>query len=539
MFLVSCEANIDLLNVSPEVSIDPSLIVPLGGASVSLGDLLSTYDTQHLFETNINEFRLQSFDSVDFKLPIINLVDNLSTFTNSFYISPDNIIIFPANSDFPAISELHTIDLGLNSNTAVERIDSVKIAAATIGVKISVNNLNISPSDLKITFTFSDRKMRMLDGSSSIFTFTPTAYNVTQNINISNFLLNTSNGATGLPLLIKIEAKTGNLPVTIDPSSRIDIQYQFNQLDWAMLYGKFDLSKIATSSQQIAIDLDTKLPTGQFYLANPQIDLTALTNIGVMLGFRLDYLKSYTTNDSVFAQFEGSKTFTKFFNSKPKFQGDTASLKLKTFDKTWGGTDKLLANKPKYLEYKFTALSDTINDLTQNFITPDAYLKVFFKTTIPLQFNQGSYYQYNDTINNVFQAVAKTLDQFTNASIQSASLVLNITNGLPVKTGLSFILIDSLNNEINISTDFKKLYEINSGEVDLNGIVQPGKETKQQLVITITKDQLTEIRKAKRIAYQVRVSGADIHSTIYFTKSNNFNLKVGLFIKGNLNNKSN
>ncbi|MFA6582124.1 MAG: hypothetical protein WCS79_10000, partial [Paludibacter sp.] len=332
---------------------------------------------------------------------------------------------------------------------------------------------------------------------------------------------------------------SGSLPLTVGPNSKINIEFTFNNLDWRVMYGKFDLSKIASTAQQIALDLDTKLPNGVFKLYNPQIDISAVSNIGMKLGFRLDYLKAFTTTDTVYAQFDGTKTFTSFFDNKPALPGDTATLRLRTFDKDWGQTDKLIANKPKTLEYKFTAFNDTQNDNTQNFITPDGKIKVYLKTTIPLQFGAGSYYQFNDTINNIFKTLSDALNQFAVADIQSTSLVLNISNGLPVKTELSISMLDSLGNEINLSTDFTKYYEMNAGQVDVNGIVQKGKETNQQLIITVTKDQLTEIRKAKRIAYKVRVAGADINSNIYFTKSNTFNLKVGVFVNGKVSSKSN
>lgn len=539
LFFVSCEANIDLLKISPEISIDPSLVVPLGGASVNLGEILSNNDSLHLFSNNTNEISFQSFDSSEFIFPVLNLTEIPPILTKTINMSPGGVVTFPANFDIPSIYSDQDFDLGLNKVVATERIDSIKITSATLGIKITVENLDINPKNLKMTLSFSEGKLRMLDGSSSSFEFTPKAFNQTENVDFANFVMNTSGGANGIPLGIKLDANSGSLPLTVGPNSKINIEFTFNKLDWRVMYGKFDLSKIASTAQQIALNLDTKLPKGVFKLYNPQIDISAVSNIGMKLGFRLDYLKAFTTADTVYAQFDGAKTFTKYFDNKPAFPGDTAMLKLRTFDRDWGQTDKLIANKPKTLEYKFTAFNDTVSDHTQNFITPDGKIKVYLKTTIPLQFGAGSYYQFNDTIDNIFKTLADALNQFTVADIQSTSLVLNVSNGLPVKTELSISLLDSLGNEINPSTDFTKSYEINAGVVDANGIVQKGKETNQQLVITVSKDQLNEMRKATKIAYQVRVAGADINSNVYFTKSNTFNLKVGVFVNGKVNNKSN
>ena len=50
------------------------------------------------------------------------------------------------------------------------------------------------------------------------------------------------------------------------------------------------------------------------------------------------------------------------------------------------------------------------------------------KTRIKLSFNQGSYYTIKDTIRNVGTSLGTALD-----GVDSAVLVLNFANGLPVK----------------------------------------------------------------------------------------------------------
>jgi len=531
---VSCDANIDLHNISGDVSLDPSLIVPLGGGSVNLGDIVAYNDTLNIFERNVSGLNFQSFDSTEFKFKAVDLLQYAPVLTKSLYPSPNAVITFPANFKIPLISSNQDFDLGLNKYVATERIDSVKISSAILGITVTVDNLDIDPSNLKFTLSFSDGKMRMLDGSASSFDFTPNAFNQTENVYINNFVMNTSGGANGIPLLIKLEAKTGNLPVTVGPDSKIDIQFKFNELNWEVIYGMFDLSKIASAAELVSINLNKKLPNGVLKLSNPQIDITAVSNIGMRLGFRLDYLKSYTNADTVYARFDGNKSFTRLFENKPQTPGDTVMIKLPTFDKDWGETNKLIENKPEILEYKFTAFSNTDNDPTPNFITPDGKIKVYMKTVIPLQFNQGSYYEYKDTIINVFEPIANALDQFTVADIESTSLVLDITNGLPVKTELSISLLDAFDNELSLVTGFKQNYEISAGKVDVNGIVQPGQQTKQQLSISFSKEQLSEIRKANKIAFKVRIVGGEDNSSIFFTKNDSFNLKVGLFVKGNL-----
>ena len=46
----SCDADIDIHNISGEVNLRPDLVVPIGGANVTLGDIISNYMTSGNFE---------------------------------------------------------------------------------------------------------------------------------------------------------------------------------------------------------------------------------------------------------------------------------------------------------------------------------------------------------------------------------------------------------------------------------------------------------------------------------------------------------
>jgi len=133
-------------------------------------------------------------------------------------------------------------------------------------------------------------------------------------------------------------------------------------------------------------------------------------------------------------------------------------------------------------------------------------------------------------INNL---ISEALNGSLFKNITSTVLIMDITNGLPVKSTFSFALIDSIGNEI--PTTIEKKYVVDAGIVDANGLVQPGKETKQTLQIVLKNEQLEKIRNARILTYKVRIEGSDVNSNIHFTKLNTFDLKVGLYIKGDVN----
>jgi hypothetical protein len=536
---ISCEADVNLNDVSTEVGFEPGILVPLGGVNVNLGDLIKTYDSGNFVVKDSTQIIFQSSDSLNFKAPKIDLLQNSKSLIKSIFLSPSGTFTFPKNTNIPEIVNKDTFNLGINKDTTQNMIDSIKISSAVLGVKISVNSLAINPSNLSITLEFPVDKMRKVDHTSTALVIKPSAFNTMQNISINNVVLNTRGGTSGIPLVIKLQAKTGNSPITVTPDSRIDLELQFNSLTWSVVYGKFDPSNFVLDATEIPLNLGNSFKNGTFNFSNPQIDISAVSNIGMKLGFRLDYLRAISGSKTVDAVFKDSKTYTQFFLNKPKLPGDTAHINLPAFDKNFGQTDKLIAIKPDILQYNFTLLSRNESSEFPNFITPDGNININFKTKIPIEFNSGTYLEYKDSIPNAFNILADAVDKFKipytdSTSIESASLVLNIINGLPIHTILSITIFDSIGNKLNLPADFNKDYEIYAGSVDINGIVQPGKEKKQTLYLNLAKNQLSELKKANKIVYKVRVEGNQLDPKINFTKLNNFGLKIGFYIKGKL-----
>jgi len=542
VLFVSCEADIDLNNISKDVSLHPDLIVPIGGASVSLGQIIANNDTTGKFIIgDDSEINYLSVDKYEFKIQPIDLLKNSKELTKDIKLAPSGAIL-PPNSILPPLSVTDFVNLGINFNKNADRIDSVHVKSATLSVTITLSPdlVGINPNDMKFTLVFPNGKIRMLDGSSSSQTFTPTAFGLSTNLVISNFNISTSGGESGIPIEIRVDAKTGALPLILTPTSAITCKINFTQQEYSVVYGNFKTSYNLPYLLEQRLDLNKDLTNGLLKFANPQVNITAISNVGAYLNFKIDYIKSYlSTNPNVtaaFANFNGKQSTSIELGRKPKNPGDTIRCILRTFDKDWGRTNLLFENefKPDRVEYKFTVNVDTLlssKDETPDFLTSDAKINLVVKTIIPLNFTKGSYYQFKDSISNVFSVISNALNQYP--EITYTALVLNISNGLPVKATFTFELVDSLGNLL--PTNIEKSYMIAAGKVDANGLVQPGHETKQTLQIEVTKEQLSTLKKAKTIRYTVRIDGENLTSNIHFTKLNTFDIKVGLFVKGDIN----
>ncbi|MEI8085984.1 MAG: hypothetical protein WCG93_07185 [Paludibacter sp.] len=541
LLFVSCEANIDLHNISEEVALNPSLVVPLGGANLTLRDMLSLYKLSGSIITDGTDIYFQNDDSLNFVFPALNLQSKIIPFSVSLPVSiPGNII--PPNTILPTVGIPQNLDLGMNHNPSTERIDSVLIDQADFSISLNQTDLNIPAQNVNISITFPQIKM-LNTGELNVINFNSIAYNVSKVITLKHFMLY-AKGNSDFPAIIQLNIKTGSNPVVLTPASQFQLQINITKMPFKVAYGYFETYTNASRVEQIALNLNKNLPNCDLKYANPQIEISTKTNIGTYLGFKVNYIKAFAQlnpTDAIFAKFNGVDSTTLEFDSKPTIPGMWLTTKLKTLDKDWGGTDKLFEkeNKPDILEYKFSISPNNIlikSNSTPNYITPDAAIKVYVTTKIPFQFKAGSYFEYKDSFENIFETISKELNKYPQNKINSTALVLNIKNGLPATTKLAITLTDSLGGEL--VTDFKKDYSVVAGSVDNEGIIQSGKETNQTLTISLTNDQLNILRKARKIKYTVRIEGEDFKSSnIHFTENNSFAIKFGFFVNGNLNTK--
>jgi len=544
ILFVSCEADIDLNNISNDISLHPDLIVPVGGANVSLGQLLSANVSLSKYLTvDDSEINYQRVDSSEFKFPVLNFLANSKELDRNITLGLPGMFIL-SNSMLPTIAVTDTVNLGLNTGNNGDRVDSILVKSATICVVINVSPdlASINPGNLQFSIVFPNGKIRMLNGNSSTINFKPTGYGIPYDVVLSNFMMNITGRDKGIPIEIRLDAKTGALPLVLCSTSSVTDKISFKQLDYSVVYGTFKSGFNLSNSFKQGIDFDKNLPNGLLKFANPQVFISAISNVGMYLNFKINLIKTYISTDlnvnPVFANFNGSPDVNIELKKKPSNPGDTVHLIFPTLNKDWGGTNLLFENesKPDMLQYDFTASVDSLStakDKSPSFITSDAKIKVVLKTVIPLSFSKGSYYEFCDSIPNIFVGISNALNKFSYTKIASTALILNVINGLPVRTSFTFDLTDSLGKVL--PTTFVKSYVIQGGKVDGNGIVLPGKENKESIQLVVTNEQLDVLKKARVLKYKVRIDGNDINSNIHFITSNTFDLKVGLFVKGDVN----
>jgi hypothetical protein len=530
LLFVGCEADINLSNISTKIINKSSVIVPLGTVSVNIGELIRKYYTNpDVVLGNNSEITYQYTDSIDFKFAKVDMLSNMQPFTKQFKLNPDGLPIppIPENTSLPTITDVGSMDMAEKTDT-YDRIDSATIKQATFSVVINQTDLNVPAQNITANISFS--------GSNS-FNVSPIAYGVENLVVMKNFSIHPVNGK--LPFTISINSKAGNDPVLLTSNSKFQFSFNIKQLDFDVAYGYFPPTVLSSNIQQFNFTLGNILPGGSIKLSTPKVDVSLKSNIGTYLIFQLDYLKSFINNDttnSVFATFNGNSTNScdLIIDKKPSKPNEIIIENFKTFDNENGGINKLLENinKPNTIQYKYALKIDTNfvkQDPTPNFITSDPLIKVNYKISIPFNLEPGSYYEMVDSTSNGFADLSNELSQIKVANIDSMILVLSVTNGLPVKSILQMIFVDQQGQELK--SDFQTAYTLNAGNVDADGIVKPGNESKQNIQVLLTKEELDILKTAKTIRYKIRIEGKDLNSKIHFTTNDHIDVKAGVFIK--------
>ncbi len=539
--LNSCDADIDIHNITGNMSIHPEFIVPLGSANVTLGEMLTNYFPNgkiQLGPDNVEIYYVTE-DSVEYDYKRLNFLENAHELSQSYYPAPNGVALIPPGGNLPVLQSNETLSLGVNSDV-VDRIDSVKVTSATMNLMLSVSSdlKNMDPSHFRVKLSFPKNQVRYQNGSPVSLYLSPLAFNQPVSMQLSDFIINTSDNLSGIPVLITIESTAGVLPLELTPNSAITCKLSFSEFNYSVAYGYFRPDQSTTFYLQRNMNLQKKLPDGVLKIVNPQMKIFVSSNIGSYLKFYINYIRAFDVdkmNDADYAWFDNHTTnsTTAEIDIKPKVPGLCVSKQLRTLDKDWGETNQLFEDSiiPGMLEYKFSTSIDSEKakaDPTPGFITSDARIKVKIHTTFPFYLNSGSYYTFNDTITNIFKQVASTIDKFPPNSIDSLSLVLSVKNGLPVKANLKIMLIDSVGNELH--TDIIKDYTLYAGTVDDNGVVQPGKEKNQIIIIKGSLSQLGVLRQAHGIAYRVVLDGQDLKSKIHIKATSTFELKAGFLV---------
>lgn len=542
----SCTNNIDLSNVDNSVLINESLVLPIGEAKVSIQDVLDKYGTESIITlTGDDNIYFQMFDSAQYNFRTFQLASYFESFDKNIKLQnlAIPVTVVPANS-ISVIPIPGSFKLGFNGRGQGDRLDRVVITNATMKIKVDVTPdlMSIPASNLSFTLDFPANRFSVENGTSA--SHTPTAYGAETTVSYGKITFNTDtiingetvSGATTLPFTLNLKVNGIDANVFTNPTSTITISMYFTDLDFETAYGKFKPEIIGNSVVKLPLTMKELVPNSFLRFANPIIKLKTTSSLGADLKFQLDYLKASTTGDPLsvkYAWFEGHTTNSKYeILAGPINYGDAPVVKeIPQLDNANGELDQLFDTRPypDSLEYKFSVFSAPVSTRAQDFVTSNSYVKVNIEAQIPMALKSGSYFDLKDSIINVNTTIGTALD-----NIDSAVLVLKVTNGLPIKANYSMTLWDDTN--LPISTSMITDYVIEAPAVnDLGYVDTPATGLIAQLItIKLSKVEIAQLKKTSKIKFTIRVDGRDTTKPIHITTTNNFTIKFGVFVNVNV-----
>lgn len=542
MLFTSCK-DIDLTGISSEVMIDESLIAPVGETSVTVDDLLLKMGDQDYINTVGNEIYFTAKDSIDYSFRDIKIEPKEPV---AISVKPWEALMLPryipAETTIPTLSISPFIDLGVNNpSTPDEQIEMAEINSANLTLALGLTHVvsgGIDNKDVKITIEFPTGSVTKADGTPYVIgPITPSDNGVTKSIPLTNFIINTPAGATGIQVTIKIDAKTRAVSgVTVNNTTAFNCAIGFENIVFKTLWGHFLPSATAQDSLRINLDLPTALSGFDLKFTNPEAKIVVSNSIGVKLRFNVEYVKAYDKNDVEIAKANfvaGPDTYNSgdshvFRLNKPTQPFASAATTI-TLDKDNGATNRLFASGkiPATLEYKFTSGVDS--DPTLNFITSNSTIKANVDVRIPLLLDPGSSVEMTDSIKDIGVNLTSSMKDVT---INTGTLILNITNSFPTAATVELInMKDEQGNEILKS--LTKVYSIDApAEVSADGSVTKTKI--QQLQIELKDGQFDEFKKLKDLVFKITLGDKTSTKSMHFSKANFIKVKAGVFVKGTI-----
>jgi len=539
----SCN-EIDLTNISKDIAIDESLLIPAGESTITIQDVLTKTGTNDV-KIEGNEVNFVSDKDLDYsfrKIDLLKYSAEKTVIVKPWSAIPGSILI-PAGTTVPTSTIADSISLGINdaSRNPGERIESAEITSATIGLVVNLSNdikNSIRNSDITITIRFPNSTVTNFDGSAyKDIVIVPNSYGTLKNIVLNNFIMHTPGGASGIPVEVKVSAKTSS-GTTASNNSAFNCTLSFNQIAFRTVWGHFSPDSNSKDSLRINLNLPTSLSKFDLKFANPAATITVKSTVGAKLKFNVDYVKAFDKNNVEIAKAKfaaGTDTYGlddqshTFHITKPTSTSQS-SITTIVLDKDNGSTDLLFASGkiPDALEYKFSSGVET--DLSSlDFILPDSKIAAHVNVKIPMILNPGSSIELLDTIKNVGRNLKSSMKD-VNVDSASAKIVLAVTNHFPLPVKLGLVNpVDSLGKEV--LKDFKLDYDIEIPALNENGTVKEEKLT--SFIIELKKGQYEEIRRMSNLYFKV-ILGDQSSGSAHILKDDYIKIKLSGYAKGTI-----
>lgn len=396
---------------------------------------------------------------------------------------------------FRGVIKTGTININLNSDIPLNGAMMLELPSA--------KNSDGSPAVIPITF----------NNSQSSFTY---------HIPISGIDIDMTTGTTGyntLPVrvLVRLDETTGYVPIVSE--DKISVSVSLSNAEPSYISG--DFGKQAVNIDQGEIDLDIDLLNrlyGKFILEEPQLKLSVQNSVGVPSRFYGNFKAFGSGNEQVDLNPDPLDV------AYPKLVAEGEAEGTLIYDRSNSNIVDFIALPPNRIEYSGYVLfnPDGAADQAQpNFITDESAVTIGIEADMPIDLKTE--------LLGILDTMAMDPSDFE--GIDSVSVMLFVTNGIPLDISLELSFVDTITG-----TGMGKEHEtgvILAAETDSEGNVTGKTITSTEIVLA--SEDFYNLKNATGIAIDAKLNspeGGSVPARIYADSEISISIGIRTVVSG-------
>lgn len=532
--LCGCNAKVDLKDIDPSAKVDLGLALPIGEINLKIGDFLKDTAIQQL---SINADGAYQFD-VDMSINESRSLDdiNISQYDGNRSVDfPLTLPAFPAGWQLSAPQPL-TIDTvfrlafnNLNTNPEKERIDSIILTGASLMTNITCRDMSEQMLNVKkIELTLPKEGLRRISGGQKVNLATQFNHPEEQVLGTCHLIMmdnlqgtpSANNLKDSLEFSLHIELEIpANVPLTFGASPALGFNISSHVDGFKAIYGFFNMEDMETAFDTTinVIDLVPGLDAIKRFslpLAKPSFNMTIGNNIGVPMKAGITNMAILNGSEKRELLVDGKKPATMPFENFVKANDpfDMIAYNTLRYDYTNSNLGELLTIRPEMLKIGIGFGVDAEREnVVQHRICDSLIINGNASLSLPLEFNEGTAFEYSDTIDIdlsalSFDSLLSEVEVIDSVSVRQLSLVLAASNWIPFTMKANFRYLDESYQDVRLNEEGLSI----PGPTDYNEqgkVVAPGTNN---LTITLNNERAEKMARVKHIIYDVTLEDADL-----------------------------
>lgn len=515
--------------LSTEVEINAGLLMPLAYGSLSFDNIISEFDNSGLLSENADG------------LLYLTYADSLISFV------ANDMLNIPEQDFFQFFIQT---DFGFGGGWVTESVDKQQDFPFTFANKEELDSMIVNDGDIifeissefqhtgEILMTFPNIRKDGVPLVKSVPMDDPSgnfSANIVEPIDGYTIHLNDSVGTDTLflPVLFHVELVNSGNPDPL-PTDSIKVVAKISTLAFDAVFGYIGDYELLSETGEMNLGFFDSPMEGYIEFEEPIINLNIQNSYGVPAAIILKEFKGYNNDgDSADLTF-GSKDTIAFRYAYPKLidyeNSDIVKDTTVSIDKDNSNLPEFLASMPSALKYNMSAKSNPDGKGPWNFVTDESEINVGFEFILPLYFKADDF-ALTDTID---------FEIFEDADfIEKISVLLEVTNGLPIDIDFQIAFMDSLYNPID------SLFESGYQPVIPSATLNDDDSVKDPSIKTsLIEFTGADIIKMKNVKYGLLRAGLKtpddeggglIPVKFYSNYTVDFNLSVSVDVKANSN----